>query len=350
MYNAFFELDRSPFGMTPDPAFLFLTAKHREALSGLLVAVTGKKGFVVLTGEAGTGKTTLLSRTLRSLSADRVQFSYIINPTLSPSEFLEMAMIDFGLEDIPASKPQRLLRLQTFLLEGHRAGKTSVLVIDEAQKLTPEVLEEVRLLTNFETADQKLLQILLAGQPELSGLLNREDMRQLKQRIAIRLRIDPLQNGEVKQYMKARWFRAGGRTLLPFTAEAIAVIGRASKGIPRVINAICDNALTNAYGADLKTIDVPQILDVVNDLQIVMPPDMNITPLKGTAVNGTSMNSAAVNGTAMKENGTRPLSPVPVLPRIPASEPVPTTFHSLERYMPRPAKSPRRWRLRFGAF
>ena len=152
MYNAFFELDKAPFSMTPDPAFLFLTAKHREALAGLLLAVAGRKGFLVLTGEAGTGKTTLLSRTLRFISRDRVQFSFIINPTLSPSEFLEMAMIDFGIEDIPASKAQRLVHLQRFLLEGHRAGKTSVLVIDEAHKLTPEVLEEVRLLTNFETS------------------------------------------------------------------------------------------------------------------------------------------------------------------------------------------------------
>jgi type II secretory pathway predicted ATPase ExeA len=340
MYNAFFELDKAPFSMTPDPAFLFLTAKHREALAGLLLAVAGRKGFLVLTGEAGTGKTTLLSRTLRFISRDRVQFSFIINPTLSPSEFLEMAMIDFGIEDIPASKAQRLVHLQRFLLEGHRAGKTSVLVIDEAHKLTPEVLEEVRLLTNFETSEQKLLQILLAGQPELTVLLNREDMRQLKQRIAIRLRIDPLQSSEVKQYMNARWIRAGGRTLLPFTADAISLIARASKGIPRVINSICDNALTNAFGANMKTVDAPQILDVVNDLQI--------------AVQAEVVKAALANGTGAKTNGTRRVPVVPVAGTVTAGiapvmteEPVPTTFRSLERYMPKQPRTPRRW-LRWG--
>jgi general secretion pathway protein A len=331
VYNAFFELERAPFSMTPDPAFLFLSVKHLEALAGLVLAVSGKKGFVVLTGEAGTGKTTLLNRTLRSIPKQKAQFSFIINPTLNPSEFLEMAMIDFGIEDVPPGKPQRLLKLQKFLMDAYEAKKTCVLVIDEAHKLTPEVLEEVRLLTNFESAEQKLLQIVLAGQPELSGLLNREDMRQLKQRVAIRLRIDPLEGTEVDRYLIARWERAGARTLHPFTAPAISLISRASKGIPRVINAICDNALTNAFGESVKVIDGPQILDVLDDLQIDPP---------------GSANDAPVNGSGARQNGMHLPPPLPIWAAATVYEPVPTTFRSLERYMPKPEKPTKMYKLR----
>jgi general secretion pathway protein A len=317
--------------MTPDPSFLFLSVKHLEALAGLVLAVSEKKGFVVLTGEAGTGKTTLLARTLRSIPKQKAQFSFIINPTLSPSELLEMAMIDFGIDDIPAAKPQRLLKLQKFLMDAYDDKKTCVLVIDEAHKLTPEVLEEVRLLTNFESAEEKLLQIVLAGQPELSGLLNREDMRQLKQRIAIRLQIDPLEGSEVNRYLMARWERAGARNLLPFTPQAISVLARASKGIPRVINAICDNALTNAFGDTLKLIDAPQILDVLNDLQIDSP---------------SIANGALANGSAVDQNGMYLPPPSPIRAFAPVFEPVPTTFRSLERYMPKPEKAEKRYKLR----
>jgi general secretion pathway protein A len=327
MYNAFFGLERSPFSMTPDPGFLFLTAKHREALAGLLFAVTGRKGFLVLTGEAGTGKTTLLTRILRSMPETCAQFSFVINPMLTPSEFLEMAMIDFGIDDIPPSKAQRLLKLQNFLLQANREGRTAVLVIDEAHKLTPELLEEIRLLTNFETSDQKLLQILLAGQPELADLLNRADMRQLKQRVAIRLRIDPLREGEVEQYIQARWVRAGARDPLPFTTQAMRVAAKASKGIPRVINSICDSALTNAFGANTKTIDAPHVLDVVTDLQLV------------PAVNGHGSHSAA--------DPIKRMQPAGVVAVEKPREPVPTTFHSLERYIPKPAKA-KRWGLGSG--
>src|SRR4051794_36808046 len=146
MYEQFFSLEKKPFGMTPDPAFLFLTAQHREALAGLTYAVLQHKGFVVLTGEAGTGKTTLLSRVLQSLPASRIQFSLILNSTLTPSEFLELALLDFGITDVPPSKAQRLHMLGTLLLQGQREGKVSALIVDEAHKLSTEVLEEIRLL------------------------------------------------------------------------------------------------------------------------------------------------------------------------------------------------------------
>src|ERR1017187_3741288 len=192
MYCKFFGLDKKPFNMTPDPAFLFLTAQHREALVGLTYSILERKGFVVLTGDAGTGKTTLLTRVLQHMPETKVQSSVILNPTLTPAEFLELALLDFGIPEVPASKAQRLVKMQKLLLEGHREGRISTLVIDEAHKLSLDVLEEVRLLGNFEQDDQKLLQILLVGQSELSDLLERSDLRQLKQRIALRFTIEPL--------------------------------------------------------------------------------------------------------------------------------------------------------------
>jgi general secretion pathway protein A len=280
MYLKFFGLERFPFAMTPDPSFLFMTTKHREALAGLMFAVTSRKGFLVLTGDAGTGKTTLLSRILGSMGA-RAQFSYLVNPTLTSSEFLEMVLLDFGIDQVPPSKAQRLLKFQQFLLRVHSEGRAAVLIIDEAHKLSPELLEEVRLLTNFETADHKLLQIVLAGQPELAGILNREDMRQLKQRIAVRLNIDPLGDPQVDEYMRVRWTRAGAKTALPFSAEAIHMIAASSKGIPRVINALCDNALTNAFGESCPAIDKRHITEVMADLEIGLP-----APVNGTVKNG----------------------------------------------------------------
>src|SRR6266704_179334 len=171
MYNQSFGLRKNPFNMTPDPAFMFFTAQQHEALVGLTYAILQRKGFVVLTGQAGTGKTTLLARVLHFLPGSRLQFSVVTNPTLTPSEFLELALLDFGMTEIPASKAQRLWKLQKLIMEGQQNGKVSALIVDEAHKLSPEVLEEIRLLGNFEEADQKLLQILLVGQAELNEIL-----------------------------------------------------------------------------------------------------------------------------------------------------------------------------------
>jgi general secretion pathway protein A len=247
MYNQFFGLRKNPFNMTPDPAFLFFTAQHREALAGLTYGVMERKGFIVLSGDVGTGKTTLLMRVLQSLPPNRVQSSLIVNPTLSAAEFLESALLDFGISDVPASKAQRLVRLQDLLLQGYREGRVSTLIIDEAHKLSVEVLEEIRLLGNFERADQKLLQIVLIGQIELDNLLNRDDLRQLRQRIALRLSIKGLSANEIEPYIRYRWLQAGGRNPLPFSRSAIGKIGECSGGIPRVVNAVCDNALTLAF-------------------------------------------------------------------------------------------------------
>ena len=174
-----------------------MTAQHREALAGLTYAILARKGFVVLTGNAGTGKTTLLTRILEHLPANRIQFSVIVNPSLTPAEFLEATLMDFGFADIPQSKAQRIALLQGFLWKGNREGKITAMIVDEAHKLSLEVLEEIRLLGNFESANEKLLQIVLVGQSELDGLLNRESLRQFKQRISLRLAIAPLTREEV---------------------------------------------------------------------------------------------------------------------------------------------------------
>lgn len=282
MYNERFGLAKSPFNLTPDPAFLFLTAQHREALAGLTYAILQHKGFIVVTGEAGTGKTTLLSRVLQSLPANRLQYSLILNPTLTSSEFLELALLDYGMTDIPASKAQRLWNLRTLLLEGRREGKVTALIVDEAHKLSTEVLEEIRLLGNFEQADQKLLQIVLVGQGELDDILNRDDLRQLKQRIAVRLLLGPLGVQEVGQYIRHRWSRAGG-TDSPFSAEAVAGIAKASNCIPRMINSLCDNALIQALADGKSTVSRDHVRAAAVDLQLAQKPRPKISVEPPTA-------------------------------------------------------------------
>ena len=269
MYTAFFGLQKLPFNLTPDPDYLFMSPKHREALAGLRYAVLGRKGFVVLTGDAGTGKTTLLSAVLSQLPTGKVLSSILLNPTLTPSEFMELVMLDFGITDIPASKAQRLWTLQGFLLEAYRKDRIAVLVIDEAHKLSAEVLEEIRLLGNYEYGADKFVQIVLLGQCELDDLLDRHDLRQFKQRIALRLYIDPLTAAETTEYIRFRWAKAGGIGEPPFSPEAIEGVVRWSGGIPRLINSICDSALLMAYGDACSTIGLRSIRDAAMNLALI---------------------------------------------------------------------------------
>jgi len=248
MYKEFFGLEKLPFNLTPDPDFLFLPAGHRDALAGLTYGILERKGFVVLTGDAGTGKTTLINSVLSRLPSDRVESSIILNPTLTASEFLEGVMLDFEITDLAGSKAQRLWKFQEFLARTYQQKRYAVLIIDEAHKLSLEVLEEIRLLGNYESASEKFLQILLLGQSELDGLLDRRDLRQFKQRVALRLYINPLTPPEVEQYISFRWIKAGGKAAPPFQRDALAGIAEWSQGIPRLINSICDSALLMAYG------------------------------------------------------------------------------------------------------
>jgi general secretion pathway protein A len=270
MYNQYFGLKNTPFSMSPDPRLLFLPPQHREALAGLVYAVLNRKGFVVLVGDAGTGKTTLLTKVLRSLPAGRIRASLVPNPTLTPSEFIELVLMEFGLADIPPSKAQRLTAFARVLLRNHSEGRASVLIIDEAHKLSHEVLEEVRLLSNFWHGDQNLLQIVLSGQNELGDVLNHNDMRQLKQRIAVRVNLTPLERADVDPYIRYRWTHSGGMAL-PFSAAAIDAIAAVSQGIPRLINAVCDNALTTAFGQGIRRVEESHILAVAKDLDLNLP-------------------------------------------------------------------------------
>lgn len=318
--------------MTPDPSFLFFTDKHREALAGLLFAVSSRKGFLVLTGDAGTGKTTLLSRIMRSMPPEKAHFSFVLNPTLTAPEFLEMILLDFGVEKVPDSKSQRLMLLQQMLLRSHRDGKTAVLIIDEAHKLTTELLEEIRLLTNFETAEHKLLQIILAGQTELTELLNREELRQLKQRIAVRVGVSALSISEVSQYVQSRWTRAGAISDLPFTPEALRLIADYSRGVPRVINAICDNSLMNAFGDDTRVIEPRHILEVASDLQLKQNGNGNLLTSAGGGLNRAALKAFADPMPAPATLRAVPELTPPGLPQL--EDPPAVSFKTLERYMP----------------
>ena len=319
MYYQFFGLRKEPFGMTPDPAFLFLSAAHREALAGLTYAILGRKGFVVLTGDAGTGKTTLLTRVVKSVPESRARFSVILNPTLTPAEFLELVLLDFGIADVPASKAQRLTILREFLTEAYQQRRVPVLVVDEAHKLSPDVLEEIRLLSNFELPDGKLLQIVLAGQTELGDLLNRQDLRQLKQRIAVRLAIIPLSAADVDHYIRHRWQRAEGREPHPFQPEAVRTIAQYSRGIPRLVNVLCDNALMLAYGEGMGAVGTAQVGEVARDLDLT---DQSGRLRQGTGV--VPVYRHGTNGSGIATNDGVPAGPVPVpiptLERYPSSE------------------------------
>lgn len=271
MYESFFGLEKSPFSLSPDPRFLYAAPRLGEAFAGLLHGVVNRRGFVVLTGESGTGKSTLLRALLSEIGTRKVATSLIFNPLVKPEEFLELAMLDFGLADLPASKPQRLARFNQFLMDNYNEGITSVLFIDEAHTLTPALLEEVRLLANFETSDAKLLQIVLAGHTELDELLERHELRQLKQRIAVRVSLQPLRPQDVGPYMRYRWRKAGSKKEMAFTKEAIAAVAYFSQGIPRSINALADNALLQIFGAGKSVVDAQVIAETAKDLRLQGP-------------------------------------------------------------------------------
>jgi general secretion pathway protein A len=283
MYTAFFGLNKMPFNMTPDPAFLYLTDQHREALAGLTYAILDRKGFLALSGMAGAGKTTLLAWVLQKLPVSKVQSSVILNPTLTPNEFLEMTMLDFGIPDIPESKAHRLWLLQKFLLKGQREDKISVLIVDEAHKLSPEVLEEIRYLGNFESPDAKLLQVVLLGQSELDEVLSRPELWQFKQRISVRLSLQPLGASEVGDYIQHRWGVAGGPLPAPFSSEAIVNVAKWSRGIPRLINSICDNALVQAFAEPIRTVSADHVQMAARDLLLIEKQVSLVTPLPAPA-------------------------------------------------------------------
>jgi len=252
MYLAFFGIAEKPFAITPDPRYLYLSARHADALAHLVYGINEAGGFIQLTGEVGTGKTTTI-RSLLARAPKNAEIALILNPRLSPGEFLLALCEELGLgaDDSSLVNTKELVDLlNRYLLRAHAQGRRVVLIVDEAQNLAPEVLEHIRLLTNLETETQKLLQIILIGQPELRKLLAREDLRQLAQRITGRYHLDPLSRQETAAYVRHR-MRVAGATADIFTRGALREVYNVSRGIPRVINIICDRALLGAYTQDL---------------------------------------------------------------------------------------------------
>jgi general secretion pathway protein A len=270
MYKAFYSLKRHPFEITPDPSFLFPTGRHNEALAALYYGVRRRKGFVVLTGEVGTGKTLLLRCLLQALKQNRdVAYAYVFNGRLSPVEFLQYIVSDLGLPAGSKNKGELLLQIAHYVISRSQKNLTTVLVVDEAHHLSAEILEEIRLLTNLETADEKLLQILLVGQPELDDKLDSPGLRQLKQRIALRSHLQPLNSEETKGYIQRRLQLAGSPyPAALFPPETIAAVYQHSQGLPRLINTICENALIAAYARQMRSVSPDIIDDIATDFRL----------------------------------------------------------------------------------
>jgi type II secretory pathway predicted ATPase ExeA len=266
MYHKFFGLTEDPFNMSPDPRFFYLTDTLRETLSVLSYGIKSRKGFILLTGGVGTGKTTILNVMLQWLRANSAATAFIHNPRLSPEEFLDYMMKDFGIPTSGLQKGKHLFRLNEWLLKRHEAGQVVVLVVDEAQQLSTEMLEELRLLTNFETPTQKLLQIVLAGQPELDKTIRSPGLRQLRQRIALRCKTVAFTLEQTRTYIRYRLETAGAKGDL-FDADAIAMVHRCSGGIGRVINLICNQALIGAYCEGLKVVNARLVEEGAKDLE-----------------------------------------------------------------------------------
>ena len=273
MYKKFFGLKENPFNVNPDPRYLYLTPNTQEALACLTYGIETRKGFILLTGEVGTGKTTLINKLLEWLHKERVFTAFVFNPRLSVSQFFNFMMADFGIPCETHQKGQMLLKLNQWLLDRYQAGERAVLVVDEAQNLSPQMLEEIRLLTNLETSTEKLLQIVLAGQPELEQKLNQPQLRQLRQRITLRAKTRQLTLDETQGYIQERMRIAGAENPDIFSPEAVAAVHRYARGIPRVTNLLCEHALVSSF-ADQKNPVPGEIVEEVArdfDLHIIDP-------------------------------------------------------------------------------
>lgn len=266
MYERFYNLRERPFALSPDPEYLYLSKAHSEALDSIRYGIESRAGFTVVTGEIGAGKTTLLQSVLQRLD-DRTVIARVVNTMLEPRELLEAIALDFGLADVSKSKPVLVRDLGLFLVEQRRQGRRPLLVIDEAQNLTPQALEEVRLLSNLETEKSKLLQIVLAGQPDLRDTIASPALEQFRQRIAVSYHLKPLAPPETAAYINYRLEHAALGDPLRFPADASALIHDVSKGVPRIINVVCDAALVFGYAEERHTIDRAMIDEVITELE-----------------------------------------------------------------------------------
>lgn len=265
MYHEYFGLVRSPFEMTPDPAFLFLGEVHREGLATLGYGVSARKGFVLLTGEVGTGKTTLLHALLSQLDRETLA-AFIFNPRLDALDFFRMLFDEYRIEETCRTKAEYLLALNRFLIGRLERNLITLLIIDEAQNLSPEMLEEIRLLSNLETPRSKLIQIILVGQPELWEMLSRPELRQLRQRIVLRYELRPFSAEDTFRYVEERLRLAGHVGKDPFKRSALKAIYELSQGVPRVVNILCDGTLLLGFAKDRTTLSADDVREVARDL------------------------------------------------------------------------------------
>jgi general secretion pathway protein A len=333
LYQTHFGLHQAPFNITPDPSFLYLSATHREGLAQLSYGIRARKGFVVLTGEVGTGKTTLIHALLNDLN-ESCQTALIFSTIVSPGDLFRSVCEEFGL--IEPKRPLQeihdyLVSLNEFLLESYRKWENCALIIDEAQNLSAEVLESIRLLSNFETSKDKLLQILLVGQPELAVRLNSSELRQLKQRVMLRHHLRPLSLQECCEYVSNRLKVAGGERSI-FTGNALESIYSYSGGIPRIVNVLCDNALLTGYALGRKEIDTGIIREVAEDLSITTNLETRFTPIRQMVnTNGNGSAQASGAGSVEARSGIARLEPKPtavkqVPTNLPSTALVPSGF------------------------
>ena len=266
VYLNYYRLQEAPFDITPNPRFLFYSAKHREAFNHLLYGIRERKGFVQLTGEVGAGKTTICRALLEQLG-NNWETALILNPALNPDQLMKAIAMEFGLQVRGMDRLETVAALNEHLLALAERQRDAVLIIDEAQDLSNELLEQVRLLSNLETYDRKLLQIVLMGQPELRDRLNDHSLRQLRQRITVRYHLSPLKYGELGRYITHRLQVSGSKGAPYFTGPAIWRIYRYSKGIPRLVNALCDKCLLAGYVQQKDTIDYGMVGRAIRELE-----------------------------------------------------------------------------------
>lgn len=266
MYLNFYQLTREPFHVTPDPDFLYLSESHKQALAAIIYGVKQRKGFITITGPVGSGKTTILRAFLKQADPAEIKVIYVFNPTVPFSKLIVNLCHEFDLDPPPNDVPRAVEMLYLALADHYGTGRTVVLLIDEAQNMPVETLENMRMLSNFETTQDKLLQIVLAGQPELEEVLRKSSLYQLRQRRAIRASIAPLTRGESVNYIKYRLSKAGGDTGL-FKGNALKMIWKQARGIPRMLNMICDNALATGYAYGKKRIDAGLAREAIRDLE-----------------------------------------------------------------------------------
>jgi general secretion pathway protein A len=271
MYNAFYGFTQNPFNMSPDPTFLFRSSQHEEALANLIYGVQSRKGFIVLTGEVGTGKTTMLECLRDFLTTQQIAFASLFNSRLTVEQFFELLAYDLDLQCNKLSKTEVLLSLNNLLLERAGAGRTTVLIVDEAHNLDWDVLEEIRLLGNLENRRGKLLQIVLAGQQELDDKLERTEYRQLKQRIALRCALRGFDVKEAAAYINSRMARAGVANQTVIDRQLIEEIQFRTQGIPRLINGVCDNLLLTAFAMEQKFCTMEMLDEVAADMRLDYP-------------------------------------------------------------------------------